>query len=185
MNALSKIKCNRTTLMTPGLNYAMLSPQALSSKSLDAIFEGIRSSARIISVGQNSTLLIYVSAGQIGQLRQNADVIFFQAMPPGDKINLTTARTPLIEAARAVNPNLLLEVALVPGSDAAAARQEISRVPGVGDISDYGPGGSALLVRADYKALSKLARVKDVLNIQENMEMMALNARNVSAVQVG
>jgi len=40
-------------------------------------------------------------------------------------------------------------------------------------------------VRADYKALSKLARVKDILNIQESMEMMSLNARNVSAVQVG
>ena len=171
--------------LAPGLNYAMLSPQAVSSKSLDAVLEGIRSSARIISVGQNATLLIYVSAGQIGQMRQNPDVIFFQGMPPGDKINLTTARTPLIEAARAVDPNLLLEVSLVPGSDAAAARQEISRVPGIGNISDYGPGGSALLVRADYKALSKLARIKDILNIQESMEMMSLNARNVPAVQVG
>jgi len=39
-----------------GLNYAMLSQEALSSKSLDAVLEGIRASARIISFGENSTL---------------------------------------------------------------------------------------------------------------------------------
>jgi len=171
--------------LTPGLNYAMLSREALSSKSLDAIFEGIRTSARIISVGQNSTLMLYVAAGQIGQLRQNQDVAYFQAVPAGDKIALNTARTPLIESARATDPNLLLEVALVPGSDFADARQEISRVPGIVDVADYGPGGSTLLVRADYKALGRLARVKDVLYLQESLEKMTLNARNVPAVQVG
>ena len=171
--------------LAPGLNYAMLSREALSGKSLDAIFEGIRSSARIVSIGSNSTLMLYATAGQIGQLRQNPDIAFFQAVPPGDKISLTTARTPLIETARATDPNLLLEVAIVPGSDAVAVRQEISRVPGIANVSDYGPGGSALLVRADYKALSKLARIKDVLNIQESLEMMSLNARNVPAIQVG
>src|SRR2546425_12431867 len=98
-------------------------------------------------------------------------------MPPGDKISLDTGIRPLIEKARATDPNLLLEVAVVPGSNAAAAREAIGRVPGVVNVADYGPEGSALLVRADYRSLSKLARIDEVLNIQESLELMALNAK--------
>jgi len=158
--------------LRPGLNYAMLGPQALSGKSLDSVLEGIRADARIISYGPNATLMIYAEAGQIGRLRQNPDVAFFQAMPPGDKISLDTGIRPLIEKARATDPNLLLEVAVVPGSNAVAVRQAIERVPGVVSVGDYGPEGSALLVRADYRSLSKLARIDEVLNIQESLEFI-------------
>src|SRR2546426_1099391 len=163
----------------------MLSPEALSGKSLDSVLEGIRADARIIGYGPNATLLVYVEPGQIGRLRQNSDVSFFQAMPPADKISLDTGIRPLIEKARATDTNLLLEVAVVPGSNAAAVRDAIGRVPGVVNVADYGPEGSALLVRADYRSLSKLARIHEILNIQESLELMTLNAKESPAIQVG
>src|SRR6266850_1792364 len=168
-----------------GLNYAMLSPQAASSKPLDSILEGIRESARIIGYLPNATLLVYTDSNGLGRLRQDPDVAFFLAMPPGDKIAIDTARRPLIEKARALDPNLLLEVALVPGSDAASVRDALTRIPGVVDVADYGPDGSSFLVRADYRSLGRLARIPEILHIQESLEMMTLNAKNVPAVQAG
>src|SRR5439155_879084 len=120
-----------------------------------------------------------------GRLRQDPDVAFFQAMPPGDKIALDTARRPLIEEARGADPNLLLEVALVPGSDVASVRGDLARLPGVVNVAEYGPEGSSFLVRADYRSVGRLARIPEVLSVQESLEMMTLNARNVPAIQTG
>ncbi len=171
--------------LAAGVNYVMLSRDAVSAKSLDAVLGGIRGAARVIGYGPNATLLVYLESRDLGRLRQNPDVAFFQAMPPGDKISFDTGRRPLIEAARATDPNLLLEVALVPGSNAAAVRVAIARVPGVVDVADYGPEGSAYLVRADYRSLGKLSRIPEVLSIQESLEMMLLNAKNAPTLQVG
>jgi len=171
--------------LAPGLNHLMLRQDTIAVKSLDAVLEGIRESARIVGYGPNSTLLVYLEANQIGHLRQNPDVGFFYAVPPGDKISLDTGRRPLIERARATDPNLLLEVALVPGCKFPDVRQAIARVPGVVDVSDYGPAESALLVRADYKCLGRLARIREVLNIQESLEMMDTNAKNAPTLQTG
>ena len=168
-----------------GLNYAMLRDEAVASKGLDAVLAGIQSTARIVGVGSNSTYLLYVEAGQIGRLRTNPDIAFFQAMPPADKIGIETGKRPMIERARATDSNFLLEVNLVPGSDLAAARQSIDKVPGVVSVADYGPQGSSLLVRADYRSLGKIARVDQVFSIQEKMEMMSLNARTVPEIQSG
>src|SRR5205814_1893419 len=52
-----------------GLNYAMLSPQAVSAKSLDSILEGIRESARIIGYLPNATLLVYADSNGLGRLQ--------------------------------------------------------------------------------------------------------------------
>src|SRR5439155_13117803 len=59
-----------------GLNYAKLSPEALSAKPLGSILEGIRESARIIGYGPDATLLVYAEAGALGRLRQDPDVAF-------------------------------------------------------------------------------------------------------------
>jgi thrombospondin type 3 repeat protein len=168
-----------------GLNYVMLSQEALAAKSLDAVLASISADARIVGYAPNSTLLVYAQSGQIGRLRQNPDVAFIQAMQPGDKISLDTGARPLIEKARATDPNFLLEVSLVPGSDAVAVRKEITRVPGVVSVADFGPQGSALLVKADYRSLGKLARIDEVMSIQESLEMMTLNAHNSPTIQAG
>ncbi len=171
--------------LAPGLNHLILSRDSIAVKSLDAVLEGIRESARIVGYGPNSVLLVYVEPNQVGRLRQNPDVVFFHAMPPGDKISLDTGRRPLIERARATDPNLLLEVALVPGCKFTDVREAIARAPGVVDVTDYGPEGSALLVRADHKSLGRLARIREVLNIQESLEMMDTNAKNAPTLQTG
>src|SRR2546427_563553 len=142
-----------------GLNYAMLSPQAVASRSLDSILDRIGESARIVGYLPNATLLVYADSGSLGRLRQDPDIAFFLAMPPGDKIALDTARRPLIQKVRALDPNLLLEVALVPGSDPASVRDVLTHIPGVVDVAGYGPEDSSFLVRADYRSLGKLARI--------------------------
>ncbi len=171
--------------LAPGLNYAMLSAEAVSAKSLETVMAGLRGDARIVGYGPNATLLLYVEASQIGRLRQNPDVAFFHAMLPGEKISLDTGRKPLLQKSRATDPNLLLVVALVPGSNAAAVREAVARVPGVVEITDSASEGSILLVRAEYRSLGRLARVPEIYSLQENLEMMTLNAKNVPSIQVG
>ena len=164
----------------------MLKPEAIAAKGLDAVLDGIRREVRtIIDYRANSTIVAYVEAGQIGRLRQNEDVGFFYAMPPGDKIDMTAGRRPLINRERAVDPIFLLEVAMVPDGGNQGARERLARVPGVIDVADYGVDGSSWLVRADHKALGKIARLPEVLHIQESLEMMQLNSRVPVMVQAG
>ncbi|MBI1950761.1 MAG: S8 family serine peptidase, partial [Acidobacteria bacterium] len=169
-----------------GLNYLMLSPEAIAAKSLDAVLDGVRQDVRtIVDFRANSTLLAYVEGGQIGRLRQNPDVAYFFAMQPADKINLQTGRRPLINRERALDPTFLLEVAVVPGGNGRSVKDRLAKVQGVVDVADYGLEGSAYLVRADHKALGRLARVPEVLHIQESLEMMQMNARTPASVQAG
>src|SRR5262245_59988996 len=167
-----------------GLNYAMLRQESIASKGLEAVLAELSSSAKIVGIGSNSTFLIYAEAGQIGRLRQNPDVAFFQAVPPADKIGLETGKRPLIEKARALDANFLLEVTLVPGTE-AAGKQAIEKVPGVVSVAEAGPQGSSLLVRADYRSLSKLAKIDQVFSVQERFENMTFNARTPSELQAG
>ena len=168
-----------------GPNYLMLKPEAIAAKGLDAVLDGIRRDVRsIVDYRANSTILAYVEAGQIGRLQQNEDVAFFYAMPPGDKIDMTAGRRPLINKERALDPTFLLEIAMVPGSG-AAAKERLAKAAGVLDVADYGVDGSSYLVRADHKALGKIARQPEVLHIQESLEMMQLNSRVPVMVQAG
>jgi len=162
-----------------GLNYLMLKPEAIAAMGLDAVLDGIRRDVKtIIDYRANSTILAYVEAGQIGKLRRSEDVAFFYAMPPADKIDLQTGRRPLINRERALDPTFLLEVAMVPGGEhGLEARDRLAKVPGVVDVADYGVDGSTYLVRADHKALGKIARVPEVLHIQESLELMQMNSR--------
>ncbi|HXU11538.1 MAG TPA: S8 family serine peptidase, partial [Candidatus Binatia bacterium] len=173
--------------LAPGFDYLMLKPEAIAAKGLDAVLEGIRGSVRtIVDYRANATLLVYVEAGQVGRLRQNPDVAFFYAMQPADKIDLQTGRRPLINRERALDPTFLLEVAMVPGVGGGRdARDRLARVPGVIDVLDYGVDGSSCLVRADRKALGRIARVPEVLHVQESLEMMQLNTKVPVMVQAG
>src|SRR5207247_1194286 len=171
--------------LATGLSYAVLRPQAAASRELDSILDRIRESARIVGYLPNATLLVYADSSALGRLRQDPDIAFFLAMPPGDKIALDTARRPLIQKSRSLDPNLLLEVALVPGIDPASVRDVLTRIPGVVDVAGYGPEGSSFLERADYRSLGKLARIPEILSIQEMLEMMTLNAKKVPALQTG
>jgi hypothetical protein len=171
--------------LTHGPNYLMLKPEAIAAKGLDAVLEGIRRDVKtIIDYRANSTVLAYVEAGQIGKLRQNEDVAFFYAMQPGDKIDMTTGRRPLINRERALNPTFLLEVAMVPRTG-ETAKERLAKIAGVEDVADYGVDGSSYLVKADHKALGKIARMPEVMSIQESMELMQLNTRVPSMVQAG
>ncbi len=170
--------------LAPGLNYALLSREAIDRDGLDAVQARLRGEARIVGYGEDSTLLLYVEPGRIGRLRHSPDVAFFLAMPPAGKIDLQIGRRPLIQKARASDPDLLLEVMAVPGAT-PALKDELRRVPGVREVADYGPDGSAYLVRARYTALPALARLRDVLNVQESLEFMTLNAKNAPTIQVG
>jgi len=173
--------------LAPGFDYLMLRPEAIAAKGLDAVLEGIRGSVRtIVDYRANATLLVYVEAGQIGRLRQNRDVAFFYAMQPADKIDLQTGRRPLIHRERALDQAFLLEVAMVPGIGGGRdARDRLARVPGVIDVLDYGVDGSSCLVRADRKALGRIARIPEVLHVQESLEMMQLNTKVPVMLQAG
>jgi len=169
-----------------GVNYIMLRPEAIASKGLDAVLARLREQVKtIISYEANSTILAYVEPRHFGALRQNEDIRFIFAMHPADKIDLQTGRRPLIERARALDPNFLLEVALVPGSSASAVRAKMEKIPGVVDVANYGADGSGLLVRVDHKSLDKLARIPEVLQMQEYLEFMTNNAKNGPTMQVG
>ncbi|HEV8701390.1 MAG TPA: S8 family serine peptidase, partial [Candidatus Polarisedimenticolia bacterium] len=172
--------------LTHGPDYLMLKPEAIAAKGLDAVLDGIRRDVTsIIDYRANSTILAYVEAGQVGKLRQNEDVAFFYAMQPGDKIDMTAGRRPLINRERALDPTFLLEVAMVPGGSGQGARDRLAKIPGVVDVADYGVDGSAYLVRADHKALGRIAREPEVLHIQESLELMQLNSKVPVMVQAG
>ncbi|HEV8702312.1 MAG TPA: thrombospondin type 3 repeat-containing protein, partial [Candidatus Polarisedimenticolia bacterium] len=171
--------------LAQGLNYLMLRPEAIAAKGLDAVLDGIRGDVEsIVDYRANSTLLAYVEAAQIGRVRQNPDVAFFYAMQPADKIDLQAGRRPLINRERALDPTFLLEVAMVSGSG-AAAKDRLAKIPGVVDVVDYGLDGSSYLVRADHKALGRIARIPEVLHVQESLELMQLNSRVPVMVQAG
>ncbi|HXU10887.1 MAG TPA: S8 family serine peptidase, partial [Candidatus Binatia bacterium] len=172
--------------LVQGPNYLMLKPEAIAAKGLDAVLDGIRKDVKtIIDYRANSTILAYVEAGQLGKLRQNNDVAYFYGMQPADKIDMQAGRRPLINKERALNPTFLLEVAMVPGGAGAAAKGRLAKISGVEDVADYGVEGSSYLVRADHKALGKIARLPEVIHIQESMELMQLNTRVPSMVQAG
>ncbi len=52
--------------LAPGLNYALLSREAIARDGLDAVQARLRGEARIIGYGEDSTLLLYVQPGRIG-----------------------------------------------------------------------------------------------------------------------
>ncbi len=173
-------------MLAAGVNYIMLRPEAIASKGLDAVLERLRGQVKtIISYGPNSTIVAYVEPRHFGALRQNEDIRFIFAMQPADKIDLQTGKRPLIERARALDTNFLLEVDLVPGSDVTAVKGKIEKIPGVVDVANYGFDGSGLLVKVDHKSLDKLVRIPELLHGQELLEFMENNAKNGPTMQVG
>ncbi|HYS78402.1 MAG TPA: hypothetical protein VEO94_06155, partial [Candidatus Dormibacteraeota bacterium] len=120
--------------LAPGVNYIMLKPEAVAARSLDTVLGRLREQVKtIIGYGPNSTILAYVEPRHFGALRQNDDVKFFFAMQPADKIELQTGRRPLIQRDRALDPNFLMEIALVPGSDYASVKDRLEKIPGVAE----------------------------------------------------
>ncbi|PYT11854.1 MAG: hypothetical protein DMF51_14490, partial [Acidobacteria bacterium] len=172
-------------ILAAGVNYLMLKPEAMAAKSLDGVLGKIREQVKsIIGYGPNSTILVYVEPRQMAALRQNEDVKFIYAMQPADKIELQTGRRPLINKERALDPNFLVEISLVPGIDSVAVKERVAKTPGVVEVTDYSMDGG-LLARVDHKSLDKIARIPEVLNIQEYLEMMEMNAKNASTMQTG
>jgi hypothetical protein len=171
--------------LVDGLNFVMLDHSKVEAAGLDAVQARIEKDARIIRYLPNDTLLVYVEANRMAALGASPDIVFAHPLHPAYKIAPDTGRRPLFQEKRATDPNLILEVYGVPGRDGEALKREIGKVDGVKGIADYSPDGLGYQVTAFYTAVPQLARIKDVLNIQESFEFVLSNSKNVPTVQAG
>ncbi|MBI4169058.1 MAG: S8 family serine peptidase, partial [Acidobacteria bacterium] len=171
--------------LVAGLNYVMLRPEATATRPLLALHERIQRQARIIGYLDHATFQVYVDAERIGDLAKNDDIAVFHPMHPAYKVALDTGARPLLAMERAVDPVLRLEVYAVPGTDAALLRDRLEREPGVRDVLDYPLDGLVFLVRAHHAAIPALARLREVLYLQEQHEFVTSNAENTPTMQVG
>ncbi|MFQ5877165.1 MAG: thrombospondin type 3 repeat-containing protein [Acidobacteriota bacterium] len=172
-------------LSAPGLNYIVLDPEAISRQSLPAVTQSVAQHAQVVDRRPNNTLLVYLDEKKdLGALAGNPNIRFSEAMQPAGKIAPWTGRKPLIQAARAVDPNLLLDVTVVRGTEKGARRQLLD-IPGVQDVVRNKFESSTFQVKADYRAVAAIARIPNVVWVQESLEFMLHNAEGTLITQVG
>jgi hypothetical protein len=177
-------RTDRGTLVA-GLNYARLSRAAIEARrgaEVDAALASL-AGVRVQGYLPEGWRLIYAEPKAIGALRQMGDLDRFVAVEPAFKIDRNVGRRPLIERARAESDELRLEVFAVSGADMAALRREIGALRGVSGVAEYGPNG--LLVEAHYASVGSIARLRDVLSVEESLEYMTSNALSGPTLQAG
>jgi len=170
--------------LTPGLNYAMLSPRPWPRKQLDAVLEGIRGSARIVSYGPTRHCSSMWRPGRSAACARTRTSPSSRRSRRPTRSRSTPDCAP-DQASRAIDPKFLLEVAVVPGSNAAAAREANRSRPGRRQRLGLRPRGLSPPGADDRGSLGKLARIPEVLSIQESLEMMQTNGKNGPAYQTG
>jgi hypothetical protein len=165
----------------PGLNYIRVRPTG--DASLEQAVARVASVARIVGHLPEDWLLIHLRAQEIGRLRALPEIDASVPMHPAFKVALNTGRQEFLEKARADDPRLRLEVFCVPFADLEETRRALGRIPGVESAASFGPAG--FQVRAFHAAVPSIARLRDVVWIEESAELMTLNAKNAPTVQVG
>ncbi|HXH27617.1 MAG TPA: hypothetical protein VNL37_01140, partial [Candidatus Polarisedimenticolia bacterium] len=168
-----------------GLHYIMLDEAAISRSSVDSLLDGIQQHARIVGNLPNATLMVYGDHGQIRAVSEMPGVKAILPVEPALKIAPDTGVRPRLSRKDADSRDLTIEAYLVPGVDKAAARAKIEAIPGVRDVTDYSLDGRGLLMKVHFSALPQVARVRELMNLQEQHDFTETNSESSATVQMG
>ncbi len=167
--------------LAEGLNFLVVD---LKGRSADEAQASLRSSgARIVDYLPNSVVKAYVDAQRINDLAANPHVAFSLPVHPANKISLDTGVRPTLEARRATDPFLKLEIYAVPGT--TGLLDQIKGLKNVKDAVAYGADGLGVLAMVHHTAIADIARLPKVQWIQESLEFKNLDAEGPSLVQTG
>ncbi|HEU4403376.1 MAG TPA: S8 family serine peptidase, partial [Candidatus Polarisedimenticolia bacterium] len=180
------IKVERGAL-AEGLNYLRLSDKATSREPLEAVVARVqREGAKIVGSLKDGWVIAWVDAAALVRVGKSPDIDAARPVEPWGKIASDTGERPMIERARATNPLMLLEVYGIHGvGDAATLKRQLEQVHGVASVTKYSLDGLGFLVKADYRSIGAIARLKLVGSVSEDRETMLLNAKNAPTVQMG
>ena len=168
----------------PGLNYVRLSQSAIDQQGLDAVMGSVSEIGTVLSVLPRRTLLVNVEARNMHLLRQNSGIDRVRAYQPAEKLAADLGARPYIEKSRASDPDLRVWVTLVPGLKASDVSKKIASTPGVSEVTESEAGGQ-LHLKVHHNSIDKLARLDEILYIDEDREMMLFNDENVPTIQAG
>jgi hypothetical protein len=167
-----------------GLNYVRLSQTAIDQQGLDAVMASVSEIGTVLSALPRRTLLINVDARNMHLLKQSGVIDRVRAMQPAEKIAGDLGARPVIEKRRATDPNLRVWVALVPGVSTTEMAKKVAALPGVSDVTEAESAGY-LHLKVHFAQVDKLARVDEVLAIDDDREHMLYNDENVPTIQAG
>ena len=168
----------------PGLNYVRLSQSAIDQQGLDAVMSSVSEIGTVISALPRRTLLVNVDAKNMHLLKQSGVIDRVRAMQPAEKLASDLGARPVIEKRRATDPNLRVWVSLVPGTSTSDLAKKISALPGVTEVTEAESAGY-LHAKVHYASIDKLARMDNVLAIDDDREHMLFNDENVPTIQAG
>ncbi|HZN04830.1 MAG TPA: hypothetical protein VFD06_14695, partial [Candidatus Polarisedimenticolia bacterium] len=168
----------------PGLNYVRLSQSAIDQQGLDAVMASVSEIGTVLSVLPRRTLLVNVEARNMHLLRQSSAIDQATAMQPADKLAADLGARPYIEKRRASDPKLQVRVALIPGVSTTDMAKKVAATPGVSEVTENETGGE-LHLKVHYGSIDKLARIDEIVTVDEIREMVLFNDENVPTIQAG
>jgi len=180
----SEMSVGQNYAARPGLNYVRLSQAAIDQQGLDAVMALVSEIGTTLSELPRRTLLLNVDARNMHLLKQSPVIDRVRAMQPAEKLASDLGARPVIEKRRAGDPNLRVWVALIPGTSTTELAKRIAALPGVSEVTETETAGY-LHARVHYASLDKLARLDEVLAIDDDREHMLLNDENVPTIQAG
>ena len=167
-----------------GLNFVQLSQEAIDQQGLDAVMSSVSEIGTVVSVLPRRTLLVNVDARNMHLLKQSGVLSKVRALQPAEKLAADLGARPTIEKARAINPNLTVLVTLVPGASASEMAKKMGTIQGVSEITEA-ENGAQLQMKVHHNSLDKVARIDEVLSMDDVREKMTFNDENVPTIQAG
>ncbi|HEV8201238.1 MAG TPA: hypothetical protein VGS03_14575, partial [Candidatus Polarisedimenticolia bacterium] len=180
----SEMSVGQNYAARPGLNYVRLSQTAIDQQGLDAVMGSVSEIGTVISVLPRRTLLVNVDAKNMHLLKDSGVIDRVRAMQPAEKLASDLGARPVIERRRANDPNLRVWVSLIPGTSTTELAKKISALPGVTEVTETETAGY-LHAKVHYASIDKLARIDQILSIDDDREHMLYNDENVPTIQAG
>jgi hypothetical protein len=170
--------------LAPGLNYVRLSGDALAARGSAALIAELSSLAQVIGVLPGRTLVVYVEANRMADLRKSPTVDWTRPVMPYEKVAVDYGVRPELNRNEAANPEVRARIAFVPGRLDDHLRDRIERIPGVSELT-VEPFGGGVAARLSTDALARIARLQEVLRIEPVRDVMTLNMENGPTMQMG
>src|SRR5262245_40698061 len=149
--------------LRPGLNFVGLDRSAIRTTGRDGLLRTIGTHGRIAGFLPGATLLVYVDARDLREFDSLPGIARTRAVEPYNKIALDFGVRPHIDPDEASNPDVLANVAIVPGLDGPEVRARLEAVRGVTEVRPVEDQDGDYLLRVRPTALPELARTDEVL----------------------
>ncbi|PYS95942.1 MAG: hypothetical protein DMF50_06685 [Acidobacteria bacterium] len=168
-----------------GVNIVQLESEALQARGYDGVERTLQRYGKVLEVVADRGLVMRVKKADLETLAALPEVESVTAYHPGLKVAPNVGVMPLMQAKRAANPRLELEVELWQDADATEALRQIGEAVGKENASLSSAGGSLLQVKAVKGELVKIAANPYVRHVGERPEWVLQNAETPTILTLG